>query len=109
MTGGHPRRKLDDIIHSPVRLSVMAVLAVTDEVDFRYLKETVEVSDSLLSKHIAVLQNADYVNVTKGVARNRPTTWFSLTETGSAAYREYVSTLNQIIGNGTAEEKSDAS
>jgi len=98
MNEPHPRRKLDEVIHSPVRLSVMAVLATTSEADFRYVKDIVEVSDSLLSKHVAVLNTAGYVRIVKGVSDNRPVTWLSLTETGAEAYREYVRTLNRIIG-----------
>ncbi|MEU4197139.1 transcriptional regulator [Kribbella sp. NPDC026611] len=99
MNEPHPRHKLDEIIHSPVRLSVMAVLATTSEADFRYVKDIVEVSDSLLSKHVAVLNNAGYVRIVKGVADRRPVTWLSLTKTGTEAYREYVRTLNRIISS----------
>ena len=100
MSGRHPRRKLNDIIHSPVRLSVMAVLAAITEADFKYVREIVQVSDSLLSKHLAVLQAAEYLRIRKGVVQNRPITWLSLTETGTAAYRDYLGTLDQIIGRG---------
>jgi DNA-binding MarR family transcriptional regulator len=99
MNEPHPRHKLDEVIHSPVRLSVMAVLDTTSEAEFRYVKEIVEVSDSLLSKHVAVLNTAGYVRIIKGVVDNRPATWLSLTETGAEAYREYVRTLNRIIGD----------
>ena len=47
----HPRARLDDVIHAPVRVSIMAALAVADRIDFGYLRELLEVSDCLLSKH----------------------------------------------------------
>lgn len=95
----HPRFDLDDVIHAPVRLSIMAALAAADEADFRFLKETIEVSDSLLSKHLLALEEAGYVNATKGYEGKRPRTWLSLTDQGRAAFANYMDVLRRIIGN----------
>ncbi|MEV0617426.1 transcriptional regulator [Nonomuraea sp. NPDC050404] len=92
----HPRHGLDDIIHAPVRLSIMAMLAATETVEFRFLKDTIEVSDSLLSKHILTLENAGYVRVTKVFVGKRPRTWLALTDEGRDAFRTYTATLRQI-------------
>jgi DNA-binding transcriptional ArsR family regulator len=96
--GGHPRYRLDEVIHAPVRLSIMSALAAADRVDFRFLRELVEVSDSLLSKHMALLEDADYVTVIKGYQGKRPRTWFTLTSTGRTAYDAYLDALHQIVG-----------
>jgi DNA-binding MarR family transcriptional regulator len=96
----HPRHQLDEVIHAPVRLSVMAALAGAERITFGFLRDTVEVSDSLLSKHIATLEGAGYVAVVKGYEGKRPRTWFSLTEQGQAAFRRYRETLQLLIGNG---------
>ena len=53
---GQDGYRLDDLIHSPVRLSVMSALRHADAVHFGLLRDTVEVSDSLLSKHLAALE-----------------------------------------------------
>jgi DNA-binding HxlR family transcriptional regulator len=95
--GSHPRYRLDELIHAPVRLSIMSALAAADRVDFRYLRELVEVSDSLLSKHMSLLEDAGYVQVTKGYQGKRPRTWFTLTETGQAAFDVYLTALQDII------------
>lgn len=97
MTAGrHPRHRLDDLIHAPVRLSIMAALAAADSIDFRRLRDLVEVSDSLLSKHLTVLEDAGYVDVKKGYDGKRPRTWLSLSERGRAAYEEYLMVLSSI-------------
>jgi DNA-binding MarR family transcriptional regulator len=95
----HPRHQLDEVIHAPVRLSVMAALANAERITFGFLRDTVEVSDSLLSKHIATLEAAGYVAVVKGYEGKRPRTWFSLTGQGRAAFRRYRETLQLLIGN----------
>lgn len=92
----HPRHQLDELIHTPVRLSMMAALAAADSIDFQHLRDLVEVSDSLLSKHIATLEDAGYVHVDKGYAGKRPRTWLSLTNKGRAAYEEYIAVLTSI-------------
>lgn len=96
----HPRYRLDEVIHSPVRLSAMAALRAADQVQFALLRDTLEVSDSLLSKHVAALEAAGYVEVTKGYAGKRPRTWYSLTEHGRQAFDAYVAALSEIVGEG---------
>ncbi|MFI9550178.1 winged helix-turn-helix domain-containing protein [Nonomuraea endophytica] len=96
----HPRHALDEIIHAPVRLSIMALLAAAETADFRFLRDTIEVSDSLLSKHLDTLEKAGYVRVEKGFVGKRPRTWLTLTDEGRAAFREYTSVLRQITEGG---------
>ena len=103
MRGNHPRYRLDEVIHAPVRLSIMSALAAADRADFRFLRELVEVSDSLLSKHMSLLEDAGYVEVIKGYQGNRPRTWFTLTETGRAAFDAYLAALHEIVGTGPSQ------
>ena len=93
----HPRHDLADVIHAPVRLSVVAALARLDEADFRFLRDTVEVSDSLLSKHLTTLEAAGYVEITKRGSGRRPQTWVRLTPTGRAAFAAYREALRRIV------------
>lgn len=93
----HPRHRLDEFIHSPVRLSIMAALRSADIVHFGLLRDSLEVSDSLLSKHLASLESAGYIQVTKGYVGRRPRTWYSLTPEGRAAFDAYIATLREIV------------
>nr|WP_260408213.1 transcriptional regulator [Planomonospora venezuelensis] len=90
------RHQLDDLIHAPVRLSIMAALAAADKAEFRFLRDTIEVSDSLLSKHIITLEEAGYVEVEKVFVGKRPRTWLSLTDAGRRAFQDYVSVLKRL-------------
>ena len=51
----HPRARLDDLVHQPVRFSLLAGLAQADELEFRFLRDTLQVSDSLLSRQASTL------------------------------------------------------
>ncbi|MBJ9993650.1 MULTISPECIES: winged helix-turn-helix domain-containing protein [Paenibacillus] len=101
----HFRHKLDELIHVPVRLSIMATLAPAERVDFQFLRDAIEVSDSLLSKHLSVLEAAGYVEVIKGYVGKRPRTWLAITETGRTAFKDYVEVLRLIVDAGPAYEK----
>lgn len=74
----------------------MAALAEADKAEFSFVRDTVEVSDSVLSRQVSTLQAAGYVKVTKGYVGKRPRTWLSLTRHGRAAFTAHVSALQAI-------------
>jgi DNA-binding MarR family transcriptional regulator len=90
---------LDPQIHSPARLRLMTMLTAVSEVEFATLREGLEVSDSVLSKHVAALAGAGYVRSRKGVHRGRRTTWVSLTAKGRRSLRAHVTALREIIAD----------
>ncbi|WP_329147929.1 transcriptional regulator [Streptomyces sp. NBC_01456] len=94
--GIHPRHGLDEVIHAPVRFSVMATLAAADKAEFGFVRDTVEVSDSVLSRQVTTLEKAGYVAVTKGYVGKRPRTWLALTAEGRAAFAAHCQALRAI-------------
>ncbi|GAB3485174.1 winged helix-turn-helix domain-containing protein [Nocardiopsis coralliicola] len=92
----HPRAQLDPVIHAPARFSVAAALAAADEVEFRFVRDSVELSDSALSKHVSTLEEAGYVRVRKGAVGRRPRTYLKLTEAGREAFTRHVGALRSI-------------
>lgn len=97
-TPQHPRHELDDRLTHAVRFSVVAALAGVQKAEFALVRDGVEVSDSVLSKQVAVLEDAGYVAVEKGRVGRRPRTWLSLTADGAAAYHRHVAALRAIAG-----------
>ena len=59
----HPRARLDELIHQPVRFSIAAALAAAEELEFGFVRDTVGISDSLLSRYVTQLELAGYVAV----------------------------------------------
>jgi DNA-binding MarR family transcriptional regulator len=92
----HPRHGLDGVIHAPVRFSIMATLSAVDKAEFAFVRDTVEISDSVLSKQASALEQAGYVKIKKGYVGKRPRTWLSLTPTGRSAYVAHVDALTRI-------------
>ncbi|MEV8223185.1 transcriptional regulator [Dietzia maris] len=97
-SGGHARHRLDEVIHAPVRFSIVAALAGVDYADFATIRDAVEVTDSTLSKQASVLEKAGYVKVSKGYVGKRPRTWLSLTRDGRKAYESHLAALRAIAG-----------
>lgn len=79
-----------------MRFSIVATLAAADKAEFSFLRDSVEVSDSTLSKQVVILGAAGYVKVTKGYVGKRPRTWLSLTSAGREAFTAHLATLNAI-------------
>lgn len=97
MTGvTHPRHQLDSLLLHPVRLSVAAALAGVDRAEFALVRDRVEVSDSALSKQAALLEEAGYVEITKGRVARQARTWLRLTDDGASAYQGHLRALGAI-------------
>ena len=90
-------RKLDPIVHQPARLSIMAALAVTCEIEFSVMRDTIAISDTLLSRYISVLEKVGYINIRKAFVNKRPKTWLSLTKEGRTAFNKHVQALQNIV------------
>ncbi|MGD8341149.1 MAG: transcriptional regulator [Gammaproteobacteria bacterium] len=88
----------DEVIHAPNRLQICAYLDSMAEVEFQVLRDFLDVSDSALSKHLKVLEEAGYLDLTKRTANGRQRTWLALNRQGRNAYHAHVKTLKQIVG-----------
>lgn len=88
---------LDPTIHAPARLKLMTMLTAVSEAEFSTLRDALDVSDSVLSKHVAALVDVGYVASRKGVHLHRRTTWISLTAAGRRALSAHVAALRELI------------
>jgi DNA-binding MarR family transcriptional regulator len=98
VTVEHPRHRLDEVIHQPVRFSVLATLAAATEAEFGFVRDTVQVTDSALSKQVTVLEQAGYLEAKKGYVGKRPRTWLRITPAGRTAFADHMATLREIAG-----------
>ena len=93
----HPSRNLDELVHQRVRLGILAVLREADSADFSYLRDTLDVTDGNLSRHLAVLSEAGLVSIHKGYRGRRPHTEIRATRQGRRAFDGHVETLRALI------------
>lgn len=94
--------RFDETIHAPVRLRICGLLRPVDHLDFAVLRDTLQVSDATLSKHLKTLSAAGYVSSSKaasaGRGDSRQITWLRLTRTGRSAFAAHVQALQEIAG-----------
>lgn len=88
--------RFDPIIHAPNRLQICAMLVTVENAEFGAVRDTIEVSDSVLSKHVRQLEEAGYVKLTKGIVTSRTRTWLTMTAKGKAAFKAHVAELQRL-------------
>lgn len=89
---------LDRIIHERARLSVLTSLVSHPRgLAFPDLKRLCGLTDGNLSRHLAVLQEADLVSLEKGYDQNRPQTLCRLTPSGRTRFLDYLGVLEQVV------------
>ena len=91
---------LDEIIHQPLRLRIMAALTALPDaqgLDFTRLKKLTGATDGNLGAHIETLAKAGYVAVTKAFVGKKPQTTVTATAAGRGAFARHVATLQEII------------
>jgi DNA-binding MarR family transcriptional regulator len=104
-THAHPRHRVDEVLTAPVRLSVIAALSRVDEMEFALLRDSIEISDSQMSKQISQLEAAGYVGVRKGHVGKRPRTWLSITPEGRVALQWHLAALRAIVDGDVAPQQ----
>ena len=89
--------ELDAVLSSTKRLAALGMLAGAREVDFALMRDHLQLSDSDMSKQMAMLVEAGFVEANKtGRGANRRT-WFQITRTGRATLTEHMAALNALI------------
>ena len=92
--------ELDDIIHQPLRLKIMAALNALPAgsgLEFSRLKKLTAATDGNLGAHIATLARAGYVAVAKAFVAGKPQTTVTATAAGRGAFARHVAALQEII------------
>ena len=59
------RAAFDELIHAPLRLQICAMLSPVRCLEFSEIRDSLEVSDSVLSKHLSALADAGYLEVSR--------------------------------------------
>ena len=88
---------LDGTLHAPARLQIAALLARVEDAEFATIRDIVEVSDSVLSKHLSALGEAGYVRLRKAALDGRQRTWVSLTRSGRNAFAAHMAALQDLV------------
>jgi DNA-binding MarR family transcriptional regulator len=93
----NPITGLNKIFESRIRLGVMSVLMMNEEVNFNDLKQILEVTDGNLATHLVNLEENGFIKVHKGFVGKKTNTTYTLTKTGEKAFTDHITALESMI------------
>lgn len=100
----------DELIHAPLRLQICAMLSPVRSLPFAEIRDSLGISDSVLSKHLSALAEAGYVEVSRVRADSRSRRQVTLTKPGRSALHGHLAALQAIATTAQpamVEEPSD--
>ena len=101
---------LDRVMHEKARLGILASLAShKGGLLFNDLKQLCSLTDGNLSRHLAVLSEADLVEIWKGKQGPRTQTMYRLTSNGRRRFTEYIRVLENVVSDAQSEVPSEVS
>ena len=89
--------RFDELIHPSTRLSIVALLASADWIEFGYVRDQLGLSDSALSKQFSTLEEAGYLTIERRVSDRRRRVQVRLTPEGRAAFDGHVAALRAVV------------
>jgi len=93
----NPIADLNKIFDSRIRLGVMSVLVVNDEIGFNDLKQMLELTDGNLASHLNTLEQAEFIKVHKGFIGRKTSTTYSITPLGKQSFKAHLDALEKMI------------
>jgi DNA-binding MarR family transcriptional regulator len=94
---------LNELIHQPVRLRIMAALVALDpgsQLEFTYLRDLLDLTDGNLGAHLRKLEESGYVELSKTFVARKPRTYATATKRGRKAFEDHVAALESILNIG---------
>jgi DNA-binding MarR family transcriptional regulator len=96
--------RFDELIHPATRLSIVALLAPADWIEFSFIRDHLGLSDSALSKQLSTLEEAGYVTLERTLSDGRRRVRARLTAAGRAAFEGHVAALREVVGGAALTE-----
>ena len=84
-------------LESRVRLGIMSILLVNEVVDFGTLKDQLQLTDGNMASHLAALEKAQYITITKKFVGKKPNTTYTVSKEGKKAFNLHIDALEKLI------------
>jgi len=89
--------EIDQVIHTPTRLTILVYLYVVESIDYVFLQRMTGLAWGSLATHVNKLEEAGYVAIEKGYQGKKPHTMIRMTEQGRNAFKEYKDKMQEIL------------
>jgi DNA-binding MarR family transcriptional regulator len=92
-----PASSLEEPVQRRTRLSILAILVEASSSQFRFLRETLQLTDGNLSRYLGVLEAASLVKIAESREGRRPRTSVLITRNGRKAFAAEIAALKEIL------------
>jgi DNA-binding MarR family transcriptional regulator len=89
----------DKAFENKVRLGIMSMLMVNEQMDFNTIKDLMNLTDGNLASHAAALEKVDYIVVHKSFVGRKTQTNYKATQTGKDAFNKHLKALEDLLRN----------
>lgn len=97
--------QLNKAFDSRVRLGIMSVLLVNEQMDFAGLKLLLQLTDGNMASHLAALEKMQFISVFKQFIGKKPNTTYQVTPLGKQAFETHLAVLENIIQQNLLHKK----
>ena len=80
-----------------VRLGIMSILVVNEWVEFKNMKQLLNLTDGNLASHITALEKMEYLEVRKAFVGKKPQTAYRVTDLGKKAFKAHLDALEKLL------------
>lgn len=88
---------LNKAFENRIRLGIMSILMVHEEVEFNFIKETLDLTDGNLASHIKALEKIEYISMKKEFVNRKPRTTYTASMIGKQAFADHLQALEKLI------------
>lgn len=93
-----PYEALHRALHEPKRLAIVSALAASDKgLSFSELRESCDLTDGNLNRHLKMLEEEKIIKHKKVLAEGRARTIISLTAAGKRRFLDYLNALEIVL------------
>ena len=89
---------LNKAFESRVRLGIMALLMVNTWVEYKTVKEELNLTDGNLASHITGLEKLEFIEVNKRFVGKKTNTRYKATKLGKRAFQDHLNGLEKLLG-----------
>jgi len=89
--------QLNKAFESRVRLGIMSILMVNTWVDYKDIKEKLDLTDGNLASHISGLEKLEYITIRKRFIGKKTNTSYKVTKLGKKAFQDHINGLERLL------------
>lgn len=93
----NPISRLKKEFESRVKLGIMSILMVNEQMNYNDLKDILELTDGNLASHLKSLEKLGYLKIEKAFEGRKTRTTYTATHNGRQVFEEHLDALEELV------------